>query len=461
MQQIFASNFEYEILTPNGWEDFQGIIFNADVNKKSTRIILEDQTQIIATLDHRFFQNQKEIRVGDLKIGDYLDCMSGTKTITDLIPTWLQDTYEIYNATNHVIVANDMLSHQCDEFAFVRPTIAKEFWTSISPTLATGGKAIITSTPNSDEDQFAFLWKGANKTEDEFGNRTELGINGFRAYRSYWHEHPDRDERWAEEQRAQLGVDRFRREMNCEFVIDDETLIAPSKLLDLEGHEPVRKTGQVRWYREPDPNQIYVVALDPSLGTGGDNAAIQVFEAGTTEQIAEWRHNTTDIPSQIRILRDIISELYSFTRNDKAIYYTVENNTVGEAALISIAEYGENNIRGYFLSDRSVIGERRSRKGFNTTNRNKIVACNKLKLLIESGRMKIHSRSLVSELKTFVAHGTSFAAKPGETDDLVMATVLTVRMMIMLQEYHAELDTHLRDHADTIIEPMPFISIMR
>ena len=29
-----------------------------------------------------------------------------------------------------------------DEFAFVRPTIAREFWTSISPTLATGGKAI-------------------------------------------------------------------------------------------------------------------------------------------------------------------------------------------------------------------------------------------------------------------------------------------------------------------------------
>jgi hypothetical protein len=56
-----------------------------------------------------------------------------------------------------------------DEFAFVRPTIAKEFWTSITPTLSTGGKAIITSTPNSDEDQFAYIWKGANKIEDEFG----------------------------------------------------------------------------------------------------------------------------------------------------------------------------------------------------------------------------------------------------------------------------------------------------
>ena len=35
-----------------------------------------------------------------------------------------------------------------DEFAFVRPNIASEFWTSITPTLSTGGKAIITSTPN-------------------------------------------------------------------------------------------------------------------------------------------------------------------------------------------------------------------------------------------------------------------------------------------------------------------------
>jgi hypothetical protein len=104
-----------------------------------------------------------------------------------------------------------------DEFAFVRPTIAKEFWTSISPTLATGGKAIITSTPNSDEDQFAYIWKGANKTQDEYGNERPdgLGINGFRAFRAYWNEHPERDENWAREQREQLGDERFRREMDC------------------------------------------------------------------------------------------------------------------------------------------------------------------------------------------------------------------------------------------------------
>ena len=37
----------------------------------------------------------------------------------------------------------------CDEFAFVQPNVATDFWTSISPTLATGGRAILTSTPNS------------------------------------------------------------------------------------------------------------------------------------------------------------------------------------------------------------------------------------------------------------------------------------------------------------------------
>jgi hypothetical protein len=344
-----------------------------------------------------------------------------------------------------------------DEFAFVRPTIATEFWTSISPTLATGGKAIITSTPNSDEDQFALLWKGANKCQDEYGNPTKVGQNGFKAYRSFWHEHPDRDEAWAQQQRAALGVDRFRREMDCEFIINDETLIAPAKLIDLEGTDPLYKTGEVRWYKKPQPGKIYVVALDPSLGTGGDPAAIQVFEANSTDQVAEWRHNRTDIPTQVRILSNIIAHINETLRDPKSIYFSVENNTIGEAALISIAEYGEENIQGYFLSEPGGNTGRRFRKGFNTTNKSKLSACAKLKNLIETNRMKVRSKSLISELKTFVASGTSYAAKIGETDDLVMSSILAVRMLQLLQSYHSDLDEQMRDHQDNIIEPLPFI----
>ena len=102
-----------------------------------------------------------------------------------------------------------------DEFAFVRPTIAKEFWTSISPTLATGGSAILTSTPNSDEDQFALIWRDANKCFDSHGNETDVGINGFKSYRSYWWDHPDRDEKWKEEELGRIGEERFRREHGC------------------------------------------------------------------------------------------------------------------------------------------------------------------------------------------------------------------------------------------------------
>ena len=349
-----------------------------------------------------------------------------------------------------------------DEFAFVRPNIAKEFWTSIRPTLATGGAAIITSTPNSDEDQFALLWKQAKKTEDEFGNTRPdgTGINGFYAYSADWKRHPERDEEWAEEEKAAIGEERFRREHLNEFLIFDETLIAATTLIDLEGIEPTHKTGQVRWYSEPKPGRIYTVALDPSLGTGGDPAAIQVFEANTTKQVAEWKHNKTGIPMQIRIFADIIKEVSDRCQDQNSVYYSVENNTIGEAALISIDEYGEQNISGIFLSARKDPGQsRRHRKGFNTTNKHKLAACAKLKNLVETKKMIVSSKPLITEFKHFVANGAGYAAKPGEHDDLVMALLLTVRMFAMLKDYHKELAGQLRDYDDEVVEPMPFIAM--
>jgi hypothetical protein len=138
------------------------------------------------------------------------------------------DLIEVDHISHKFYVNGNIVTHNCDEFAFVRPSIAKEFWTSISPTLSTGGKAIITSTPNSDEDQFATIWKQANKTFDEFGNVTPLGTNGFRAYRSSWDEHPDRDEVWKAEEIGRIGEERFRREHGCVGANSIVTLKWPS-----------------------------------------------------------------------------------------------------------------------------------------------------------------------------------------------------------------------------------------
>ena len=162
------------------------------------------------------------------------------------------------------------------------------------------------------------------------------------------------------------------------------------------------------------------------------------------------------IPQQVGILTEIIRYLNE-TVNQNNIYYSVENNTLGEAALISISEIGEENIKGIFLSEPKRAGSgRRYRKGFNTTNSTKIAACSKLKNLIETKRMAIVSKPLISELKTFVAHGPSYAAKPGETDDLVMALILVIRMAMLLQSFDSQIDYSMKDSLEDIIEPMPF-----
>jgi hypothetical protein len=232
-------------------------------------------------------------------------------------------------------------------------------------------------------------------------------------------------------------------------------------LASMEGIEPVQKQGTVRWYKKPNANSTYIVALDPSLGTGGDPAAIQVFEAPSMEQVAEWRHNKTPIPQQIQILKAICEYIAEETRvNSTNIYYSVENNTIGEAALISIADIGEENIPGIFLSEPKRAGNVRAfRKGFNTTNRVKLSSCAKLKTLIESSKMHIRSKPLISELKTFIAAGGSYAAKQGETDDLVMSTILVLRIANELKNYVPELDNSLRDGSEDYDQPMPFIML--
>jgi len=356
----------------------------------------------------------------------------------------------------------------CDEFAFVPPNIADEFWTSISPTLATGGKAIITSTPNSDEDTFATIWKEANKKFDEYGNEQDVGVNGFFPFTCKWDEHPDRDDNWASLERGRIGEERFRREYNCEFLVYDETLINSICLAGLEGKPPVMNMGQTRWYKTPSKDHIYAIALDPSLGTGGNSAGIQVFELPSFIQVAEWQHNLTPIQGQIKILKEILKYLQDCIgeENSRNIYWSIENNNIGEAGLICIRDIGEENFPGLFVSEPIRKGHvRKFRKGFNTTHKTKISAAARLKYLIESGKMKIHSKPLISELKAFVAAGITFKAKAGEQDDLVSALLLIIRMSQILADWDSRVfDTFSSNESleDEDYElPMPiFVSSM-
>jgi hypothetical protein len=346
-----------------------------------------------------------------------------------------------------------------DEFAFVRPNVAKEFWTSLSPTLATGGKCIITSTPNMDDDQFAQIWRDACKNIDEYGIETAAGVNGFAHYIATWELHPDRDQAWADVEQGKIGEERFRREHKCEFIAFDETLIDSIKLSNMKARDPYAISGQVRWYAPVAKGKLYMIGLDPSLGTGGDNSAIQVYSMPGMKQIAEWMHNRTTVQGQIKILREIAQYIESETDGDCEIYYSMENNTLGEAALVVVEEMGEENFPGSFLSETRQHGNaKRYRRGFTTTHKSKISACSKLKHWVETEKLEIASKPLLRELKTFIAKGNSYSAKSGENDDLVMAVNLIVRMSMEVSKYEEDAFEYLNEDFEDGdgMEPMPF-----
>ena len=228
------------------------------------------------------------------------------------------------------------------------------------------------------------------------------------------------------------GINRFYGNdvlvSNCKFIIFEETLINASKLAKLQGENPIRTDGHVRWWKNIDPAKSYVVGLDPAMGTGGDYAAIQVIELPSLIQVAEWQHNRSIIEKQIKTLKDILE--YIEAEGAAEIFWSIENNTLGEAGLAVIRAVGEDVFPGTMVHDPvKTSAGRNYRKGFTTTAKSKIEACSKLKAWVESERLTINSRNLVSELKTYIAHSNSYEAKQGCTDDLVASLLLIVRMV--------------------------------
>jgi hypothetical protein len=466
MQQHYFENSDYEILTPFGWEDFEGIICNEDANKDSRVLVLQNGLSITATNDHRFYTKNGETKASELAIGDWLDTEHGFVEIVSIDEIVLQHTYDIFNSTNHIIYANKIKSHQCDELAFVKSRIAEEFWTAISPTLATGGKCIITSTPNGDEDTFAQIWYGANRIQDEYGNDDPdgVGANGFKAFMATWDQHPDRDEEWAKKERAKIGYEKFAREYELKFLTADTTLIDSRVLSSLVSKESTFKTGEIKWWMKPQANGIYCVSLDPSAGVGRDFGAIQVWKLPEMQQVAEWMHNRSSVAMQLKTLIQILQFLDREIRKlpdqlgEPDLYWTFENNSYGQSVIELLNEVSLDNIPGQLMSEPGQ-SQQRMRRGFNTNVKTKSQAITKFKSLIESNRMQIYSKPLVSQLKNFVSKGDSFAAKSGENDDLVSATLLIVRMSQMIGKWDDRTAATLMDNSlleiDGLQEPMP------
>ena len=79
--------------------------------------------------------------------------------------------------------------------------------------------------------------------------------------------------------------------------------------------------------------------------------------------------------------------------------------------------------------------------------------------MIENHKMTIHSKPLISELKTYIASGLGFKAKSGEHDDLVSSTLLIMRMADVLADWDPQIYDKLTEKITEDQMPMPiFVS---
>lgn len=103
-----------------------------------------------------------------------------------------------------------------DEAAFIMHI--EDLWASVQQTLATGGKAIILSTPNGFGNFFHRMWQKA-----------EEHSNGFNPIKLHWSVHPDRDETWRLAQTAELG-----EKLAAQECLSGDTIV---RIKDITGKE--------------------------------------------------------------------------------------------------------------------------------------------------------------------------------------------------------------------------------
>jgi hypothetical protein len=308
----------------------------------------------------------------------------------------------------------------CDELAFIRERVAQEFWLAISPTLSTGGNMIIASTPNGDSNLFARLSREA-----------EAGLNEFKHFKYIWSDIPGRDEAWKKSEISRIGKEKFLQEHECHFISSETTLISSMTLQQVVNIEkPTKILKDFKIWGKFEKDKKYIIGVDPSTGTGSDFSVIEIFEFPKMIQVAEFRDNTTSSKTLWMTIKSIIKYIESF---GSEIYYSVENNGVGEGvlALMDNDENAPSNAE-FITQDGS------KRQGFTTTARTKLKACLTLRDMIEDGSMTIKSKDVLTELKNYIRTRTGYEAKDGSTDDAISAILIVIRILNEIIQYDDE-----------------------
>ena len=393
------------------------------------------------------------------------EIMSRIKYAYEELPDWIKAGCKFYNRTsiefdNGSKIKCEATSEKTgrgdsptiiflDEIAFISKRIQDELWASLAPALSTGGKFVLTSTPNGDDELYANLWRGAMS-----------GQNNFFPVKVLWHQHPDRGPEYYEEMKGKLGPVKTRQELDCEFLSSDSLLIDPIKLNQIRSSKVIFEEEEFKFFVSPEELAqipIFLVGVDPATGSGLDYSVIQVFSFPGLEQVAEFRNNKLIIPFLYRKITWVLEKLTSIKHRNNTrpeVFWSFERNSIGEA--ISALYFNDDKQNEYA----ELVNDEKQKFGMYTSGKTKIQACLKMKTMVEkvNSGLTLRSDHLLFELKNYANKGKSYEAKAGATDDAVAATLITIRILDYLSKFNdrAHQVIYDYDYNEETDEPMPF-----
>ena len=303
-----------------------------------------------------------------------------------------------------------------DEAAFIEGI--DTIWASAQQTLATGGGAIVLSTPYGTGNWFHQTWVKA-----------EAHQNDFLPIKLPWFVHPERNEAWRKKQDELLGDPRLAsQECDCDFSTSGDTVFY-SEWIEFISQttikEPLERRGVDRnlWIWEPaDYTQSYMVIADVARGDGKDFSAAHVIHVESNTQVAEYKGQLP--PKEFGFF------LVGLATEYNQALLVVENANIGWSALDAIQERGYKNL---YFSPKSDAGSNADAyfdqymdnsklvPGFTTSMKTRPLVINKFREYIGDKSVVIQSKRLLEEMKVFIWKNGRAEAQSGYNDDLIMS----------------------------------------
>ena len=303
-----------------------------------------------------------------------------------------------------------------DEAAFIEGI--DEIFASAQQTLATGGQCIAISTPYGTGNWFHRSFISA-----------EQGSNGFTAIKLPWTVHPERDQKWRDEQDDILGLRNAAQECDCDFSTSGDTVIEPPMLnfyMETFMVEPMERRGfdgNLWVWESPDYSKTYMVVADVARGDSKDYSACHVIDVEDAKQVAEYK-------GQIGT-RDYGNFLIGLATEYNDALLVIENANIGWDVIQTAIERGYRNL---YYSPRSDVAmtnvemylNRFDRDegmvpGFTNSLKTRPLVISKMVSYIHEKSCTIQSKRTLEELRTFVWKHGKAQALDGYNDDLVMS----------------------------------------